>query len=439
MKKISFVILAAGKSKRMKSSMSKVLHQICDRSLLDYVNDLAVNNTTTDVNYVCSKEVKEYVKKNFKNAKSVIQKNRLGTAHAVQCAEKLVSKINNNVIVLFGDVPLIKDSTIKKLIRKKNRSLSIGTIVTFVTKKPFGYGRVITNNKFVTDVIEEKDTNSKEKEINLCNSGIMICDAKYLFSTIKKISNKNFQKERFLTDICKIAYNENKPFTFMNCNEDEVLGVNSTRQLIDLEGKFQKIFKEKLISKGVTLIDPDTIRISYDTKIGKDVIIEPNTIFKSGVVIKDSSKILSGSYLEGCVVGKNCKIGPYARIRPKTILQDNVKIGNFVEIKNSTIGNSSSISHLSYIGDSSVGRKVNIGAGTITCNYDGFKKNKTIIGDKVFIGSNCSLIAPIRINKNSTIGAGSVVTKNVAESSLAIERAKLIIRKKKNTKKFAKI
>ena len=429
--KTSIVILAAGKSRRMKSSKSKVLHTIADKPLIDFVNDIAIKNSTSEVCYVCSKEVENYIKNNFLNAKTIVQKNRLGTAHAVQCSESLISKKTKDVVVLFGDVPLIENSTIKKLIKYRKKNKSIGTIVTFITKNPDGYGRVITKNKFVESIVEDKDTSEDQKKIQLCNSGILICDKKYLFKTIKKISNKNSQKERFLTDICGIAYKEKKPFTFINANENEVLGINSLKQLIELDLKFQSTFKNDLINKGVNLIQPDTIRVSYDTKISRDVIVEPNTILKKGVSINNSSRILSGSYLENCSIGKNCIIGPNARIRPGTIISDNVKIGNFVEVKNSKIGSFSSVSHLSYIGDSYIGNKVNIGAGTITCNYDGKKKHKTKIGDNVFIGSNCSLIAPVNINNNSIVGAGSVVTKNVPNSSLALSRSKLIIKKKK--------
>ena len=432
MKNVSFIILAAGKSKRMKSNKSKVLHSLGDRPLLNFVYDIAKKNSSSKINFVCSDEVKHYVEMNFSNSKTIIQKKRLGTAHAVETAEKLIPNLNQDIIVLFGDVPLIKDSTIKKLIRSKNKSKSIGSVVAFMTKKPFGYGRIILENNFIKSIIEEKDASLGQKNIKLCNSGILICDAKYLFKSIKKILNKNNQKERFLTDICKIAYDDKKPFTFIRCSEIEASGINSPKQLIDLDSEFQKTYKNKLIENGVGLIQPETIRICYGTKIGKNVIIEPHVIIKKNVIVKDGTKILSGSYLEECTVGKNCSIGPYARIRPGTMINNNVKIGNFVEVKNSFIGNFSSISHLSYIGDSLIGKNVNIGAGTITCNYDGFKKNKTIIDDGVFIGSNCSLIAPLKIAKKSIVGAGSVLNKNVPASSLAIERAKLLIKKRKN-------
>ena len=438
MNRISFVILAAGKSRRMKSTKSKVLHNINERPIINYVNDIAENNQSSGIYYICSNEVQDYINNNFPKTKTIIQKQRLGTAHAVECARKFVSKKNNDIIVLFGDVPFVKNSTIKKLIKHKHKKRVIGAIVTFLTNNPFGYGRVVTKNGYVKDVIEEKDTNNDQKKIKICNSGILICDAKYLFKTLNKISNKNNQKERFLTDICKIAYLENKPFSYINCDEIEVLGVNSPNQLIDLEQKYQNNKKNKLIKNGVILKNPESIYIGHGVKIGRDVIVEQNTIIKNNVTINNSCNIRSGSYLEGCKIGKKCSIGPYARIRPNSKLSDYVKIGNFVEIKNSNIGKFSAVSHLSYIGDSILGKNVNIGAGTITCNYDGKKKNKTIIKDNVFVGSNCSLIAPIKISSNSVIGAGSVVSRDVPESFLAIERSKLILKKIKNTKKNSK-
>ena len=431
MKKISFIILAAGKSRRMKSQKSKVLHKIANRPLIDFVADVAFDNSTSGVFFVCSNQVQNYIKNKYKNAKTIIQKRQLGTAHAVECVNKIVPKKNNDVVVLFGDVPLVKKSTIKRLIKYKKTSKSKGVIVTFVANNPFGYGRVIIEKNTVKDIIEQKDASKIQQKINICNSGILICDSSYLFKSIKKISNKNFQKERFLTDICSIAYADKNPFSFISCDETEVLGINSPKQLIYLETKFQKILKNRLIENGTNLIQPETIIISYDTVIGKEVTIEANTVIKENVTIKDSARILSGSYLENCTIGNKSTVGPYARIRPKTKLEDNVKIGNFVEVKNSKIGKNSSVAHLSYIGDSIIGKNVNIGAGTITCNFDGYKKNKTIIEDGTFVGSNCSIIAPIKIKKNSVIGAGSVIDESIPPSSLAIERSKLLIKKRK--------
>ena len=436
MKKISVIILAAGKSTRMKSSKVKVLHSIAGRPIINYINDIAKKNSSSGIYYVCSKETENYIKKNFPESKTIIQKNKLGTAHAVQCTKNFIKKDNNDVIVLFGDVPLIKDSTIKKLIKFRKKSKTIGSIVAFKSNNPFGYGRVILKNGFIKSIVEHKNATTHEKKINLCNSGILICESKYLFSRLNNISNnKNNKKERYLTDLCELAFNEKKPFSFVECSETEVLGINSRKQLIELDLKFQKIIKDKLIKNGATLIQPETIRVSYDTILGKDVIIEPNCIIKKGVKINKSTSVFSGTYLEECSIGHNCLIGPSARIRPKTIIANNVKIGNFVEVKNSQIGENSSVAHLSYIGDTTIGKKVNIGAGTITCNYDGKNKNKTFIDDNSFIGSNSSLIAPIKIGKNVTIAAGSVIDKNVKSSNLAIERSKLLILSKKRRSK----
>jgi len=244
-----------------------------------------------------------------------------------------------------------------------------------------------------------------------------------LFNNLKKITNKNIKKEKFITDIFEIAYKSNKPFRFSICNEKELNGINTREDLINMDLSVQNEIKQKLIKKGVTILQPETVRVSYDTKIAKDCTIEPFVVIKKGVTIRNNVTIKSHSVIENCIIGNDSIIGPSARIRPFSKIGNKVKIGNFVEIKNSTIKDSTSISHLSYIGDSNIGKNVNIGAGTITCNYDGKKKNKTIIKDNVFVGSNSSLIAPLKIGSNSTIGAGSVITKNVPPNSLAIERS----------------
>ena len=251
----------------------------------------------------------------------------------------------------------------------------------------------------------------------------MICKKKFLFDNLIKISNKNIKKEKFITDIFEIAYKRKKPFHFTICDENELQGVNTREDLINIDITMQKNIKKKLIQNGVTILQPETVRVSYDTKISKDCIIEPYVIIKKGVILNNNVTIKSHSVLENCIIGKNSSIGPFARIRPFSKIGKKVKIGNFVEIKNSIIKDNTSISHLSYIGDSIVGKNVNIGAGTITCNYDGKKKNKTIIRDNVFVGSNTSLIAPLIIGSYSTVAAGSVITKNVPSNSLAIERS----------------
>ncbi|SVD40955.1 uncharacterized protein METZ01_LOCUS393809, partial [marine metagenome] len=285
-----------------------------------------------------------------------------------------------------------------------NKNQSRGSMIAFETDNPFGYGRVITKDNYVTSIVEELHASKIQKKIKLCNSGIMICDSKLLFNYINKISNKNIKKERYLPDIFQILHDIKKSFSHILGSEEEMLGVNTIKDLIKIDQIFQKRIKDKIIDGGVIIQQPDTVRISFDTKIKKGSIIEPFVTIKSGVSIQENVVIKSNSVVESCSINSNTSIGPSARIRPHSTIGQNVKIGNYVEIKNSKIGNNCSISHLSYIGDSELGKYINIGAGTITCNYDGKKKNKTIIHDGVFVGSNCSLVAPITIGKNSKIG-----------------------------------
>ena len=303
-------------------------------------------------------------------------------------------------------------------------------MIAFNATNPFGYGRVLIEKNKVTSVIEELHASNTIRKVTLCNAGIMICNYKILFSYIKNINNKNIKKEKYLPDIFKISYNNNKGFNYILCDQNEMLGINTIGDYNKVDKIYQNILKNKLIEKGVEIINPETVRISYDTKIGKDSVIEPFTNIKKGVKILNNVLIKSHTNIESCTISNHCSIGPYARIRPFTKISNNVKIGNFVEIKNSIIGKYCSINHLSYIGDSILSNNINIGAGTITCNYDGKKKSTTIIESNVFVGSNCSLIAPLIIKKNSKIGAGSVITKDIPPNSLALSRPKIKITNK---------
>jgi bifunctional UDP-N-acetylglucosamine pyrophosphorylase/glucosamine-1-phosphate N-acetyltransferase len=433
MKNITTIILAAGESNRILSKRSKIFHDISDRSLIDHVYSLAEKISSKDIVVVCNKKNYLFLNKKFKGAKIVIQKKINGTAEAVISADKNISK-KNDVLILYGDVPLVKQSSIKRLIKNFYFSKKIGSLLVFNSENPLGYGRVEIENNCIKKITEEIQADRETKKISICNSGIMICNSKFLFDNINKISNNNLKKEKYLTDLFEIAYKRRNAFGYSFCSEKELLGVNNREDLIKVDLTMQEEIKKRLINKGVTILQPDTVRVSYDTKIGRDSIIEPFVVIKKGVTISKNVTIKSHSVIEGCFVGEDSSVGPSARIRPNSKISKNVKIGNYVEIKNSFIGESSSISHLSYIGDSFIGKKVNIGAGTITCNYDGKKKNKTIIKDNVFVGSNTSLIAPLTIGKNSNIGAGSVITKNVPPNTLAIERSKqnnLLIKPKK--------
>ncbi|PPR45985.1 MAG: Bifunctional protein GlmU [Alphaproteobacteria bacterium MarineAlpha5_Bin6] len=432
MNNLTTVILVAGKSTRFKSSKSKIFHELGGLPIIDHVY-LAVKNISKEIIFVCNKQNVNILKKKFLNCKFVIQAKQHGTADAVLSAKKLIND-NSNILVLFGDVPLISSTILRRMINNYLKNKKAGSMIAFNSSQPFGYGRVLIKNNKVESVIEEISANLETKKITTCNSGIMLCKYSVLFSFIKQINNKNFKKEKYLTDIFKIANKNKKGFSYIFCKQEDVLGVNNLNDFNKVDKIYQRNLINKMIAKGVKILNPDTIRLSFDTKIGNDVEIEPFVYIKKGVKIDDKTTIKSHTVLESSKIGKESTVGPFARLRPNTTLGTNVKVGNYVEIKNSIIGNNTSISHLSYIGDSVVGKNVNIGAGTITCNYDGKNKNKTIIQDNVFVGSNSSLIAPLIIKKNSKIGAGSVITKDVPPNSLAVERSKLVFSRKNSNK-----
>ena len=432
MKKITTVILAAGKSTRFKHKKSKIFQDLAGIEIISHVYQVAKKISNKEVVFVCNKENIIEIKNKFPYAKCVLQKNQKGTADAIVCAKKYIK--NKNVLILFGDVPLLSSTTITKLYNSYIKNGSVGSMIAFKTKNPYGYGRVKIMNNKVLSVIEEINTTLAEKKILLCNSGVMLCNAKLLFSNINKISDKNLKKEKYLPDIFQIFNNLEKSFGYIICPQEETLGINTIDDLILVDEILQKKLKANIIKSGVILQQPETIRLCVDTKIKKGSIIEPFVTFKPRVLINENVLIKSYSVIEECSIGESSSIGPSARIRPKSKIGKNTKIGNFVEIKNSVIGNKNSISHLSYIGDSHLGNNVNVGAGTITCNYDGKKKNKTIIKDQVFVGSNSSLVAPITIGRKATIGAGSVVTRNIPANYLALERSDIKILRKRRKK-----
>ncbi|MBI04504.1 MAG: UDP-N-acetylglucosamine diphosphorylase/glucosamine-1-phosphate N-acetyltransferase [Pelagibacteraceae bacterium] len=426
MSKISTVILAAGKSSRFKSSKSKLLHNLSGLPIICHVYNTAKIISGNNIIVVCNKKNIIELKNILPNCKFVIQNNQNGTADAIKVAKPQIK--TKNFIILFGDVPLINPNTIKRLV-KKNKS--IGRMIAFKSKNPFGYGRVFVKSKKVVEVVEEINTNTYQKKNKLCNSGIVLVNTEYFFNKLKFIKKNKKNNEKYLPDIFNIFYNYNNPFEYIVCDEDEMLGVNTLEDLIDVERIYQKNLIKKFIKSGVLIQNANSCYFGYDTKIAKNVVIENNVVLKEKTQIKEGCVIKSNSYIEGATIDKNCTIGPHARIRPKTNIKNNSKIGNYVEIKNSFIGEKTAISHLSYIGDAIIGNRVNIGAGTITCNFDGERKNLTIIKNGVFIGSNSSLIAPIIINKNVKIGAGSVVDQDIPSNYLALERSQLKIIKKK--------
>lgn len=421
----TIVILAAGRSTRMHSQEPKVMHLLSNRPALGYVIDLAKSMNPDKVILVTApdmEEVRKFAKNEFPQIVFAIQEKALGTGDALKFALPHINS-RGRTIVLYGDVPLVSTETLNIL----NNSEADVSLAAFYTENPNKYGRVITFNDDVIDIVEFNDANREEQAVNYCNSGIYSINNEHLHSLVHSIQNNNSKKEYYLTDIVKLATQRDLSCRSYDIEENEVLAFNTREELSILEEIVQDKIKTKLTNLGVTIILPKTSFISYDFIAGKDVTIHPNVYIGKNVTLDNDVTIHSFSHLEGVAIESGVSIGPFARIRPQTKIASKSKIGNFVEIKNSSIDSGSKISHLSYVGDTEIGKSTNIGAGAITCNYDGIsKKSKTKIGNNVSIGSNTSLIAPITINDGSYIAAGSVINKEVAADDLSIARSKQV-------------
>ena len=416
------IILSAGKGSRIKSSKPKPLHNVAGKPLLGWITE-TLSKLKVKNNILIVGHKHEEILECFNNPNYIIQEPQLGTGHALKIAKDKLNNFNGIILVIFADTPFIEEKTIKSLIRNvSDNSVSMG-ILGFKTLNPKGYGRIIKGKRgFIDRIVEEKETDKITKKISLCNSGIVAIKSSVLKDNIDQIKQRK-NSEYYLTDLVEILSKQNKKVSLTIGKEEEFLGINTMADLADAEKNIQNKLRAYFLSNGVTLKSPETVYFSHDTKIANDVIIEPNVIIGPAVKIGEGTIIKSFSYIEGCSIGNNCSVGPFARIRPDTIINENVRIGNFVEIKKSRINKNSKVNHLSYVGDTSIGKQSNIGAGTITCNFDAFSKHKTSIGDDVFIGSNSSLIAPITIESGAIIGAGSTISKNVAQNSLAVERS----------------
>ena len=442
MKELNIIILAAGLGKRMNSSLPKVLHSLAGKSLLSHVLDTA-NALLPHRICVVYGHGNDAVRDAIDNNELiwVKQEPQLGTGHALMQALPHLDK-KGLTLVLYGDVPLISFGTLQKLISaslKENLAL-----LTVRLDEPAGYGRIVrdTEANNIIAIVEDKDANIDQQKIKEINTGIMVIPNANLHEWLPKLENKNSQKEYYLTDIVAIAAKAGEKIEAVHSSNNwEVLGVNSKVQLAALERTYQRNYAEKLLEQGVTLTDPSRIDIRGELNCGKEVEVDINCIFEGEVILADGVKIgahcilknvkigagttiLPFSLIEDADIGKNCRVGPFSRIRPGTNLADEIHIGNFVEIKNSSINSGSKINHLSYIGDATVGKKVNVGAGTITCNYDGVNKFQTVIEDDVFIGSDTQLIAPVKITSGSTIGAGSTITMDTLPEKLTLSRSK---------------
>ena len=449
---LAVAILAAGKGTRMKSSLPKVLHKLNGKTILSRIIETCFGLNPDKVFIIVGHKnniIKESFEKhkNLKKIKFVLQEPQLGTGHAIQVLSKELKNFQGDLLVLNGDVPLIENKTLKDFIEFHDKKHAESSIITTTLKSPFGYGRVFLKNDYVDKIIEEKDCNDKERKHKVINSGIYCFKYKSLKKILTKLKNNNSQKEFYITDAISLL---SKSVAFKINNSEEIKGINNRVQLSECEEIIQKKLKKIHMMNGVTFINPISTTISEDCEIGKDVVIECNTHIRGKTKIEDNciigpntfiessfikvNSIISNSSIFNSEIMENVCIGPYSHIRPNTKISRNCKIGNFVETKNSYLSESVKINHLSYIGDCNVGKFTNIGAGTITANFDGIKKHKSIIGENCLIGSNSVLIAPIEIEDSVTTGAGSVLNKNVENNSLAISRVKQV-----NIKNWKKI
>ncbi len=432
---LSIIVLAAGKGSRMLSAKPKVLHEVGNYPMLFHILDSINSFKDAKVKVVISSSFTKYkseIKSKYRKITFSTQIKQNGTADAVNSSLDENTKSSNTTLVLCGDTPLISPKTLKKSLKKFHKdNLDLCVISMTPDNEMNSYGKLKFENKRLTGIVENSEIEN-DKHSNICNSGIMIFKTKRLIENLKLIKNKNNKREYFLTDLVEIFNNKNLSTDHFSCDFTETLGVNCMKDLARVNFEFQKKKRNYYLSKGVQMVAPETIFFSYDTQIGKDVIIQPNVYFGLEVKIKDRVTLRSFSYLDNVIVSNNSVIGPYARIRDGVEIKENSKIGNFVEIKKSKVDKNVKISHLSYIGDSIINSDSNIGAGAITCNYDGFRKNKTIIGKNCFIGSNTSLVAPLNIKKGSVVGAGTVVNKDVPIETVVYRKSELI---KKNKKK----
>jgi len=409
----------------MRSDTHKVLHPIASRPvllhLLDRVDALGADNRVVVVG-----KGREQVEAAIqgRDVSVAFQAEQKGTGHAVQQAAEALAGYDGPVLVLYGDTPFVKADTLRRMLDRLNDDDGPGVVVLgSCPDDPAKYGRIILGEgDRIAKMVEFRDATEEERAVRLCNSGMMAVRAADLFRWLAQVGNDNAASEFYLPDIVNIAAAEGREAVVIEGDPYETAGVNSRAELAHLELEWQRRRREQVLHEGATLIDPESVWFAYDTKLGRDVTVEPHVVFGPGVEVADGATIHAFSHIEGASIGMKASIGPFARIRPGTRLADRTKVGNFVELKKADVAEGAKINHLSYVGDASIGARANIGAGTITCNYDGFGKYRTVIGDGAFIGSNTALVAPVTVGEGAVVGAGSVITEDVEPDSLAVER-----------------
>lgn len=443
--KLKTLILAAGKGTRMKSDMPKVIHKVNGIPMITKIIDTLSGLNPEENILILGHKKEEVLKVVGENCDYVLQTEQLGTGHAVIQAKEKLEGYDGDVMILCGDTPLLRESTLKSLYEYHKESGAVTTILTSIYENPFGYGRIVKEDGLVKAIVEEKEASEEIKKIKEVNAGVYCFNSKELFKALDKIDNNNEKGEYYLTDVIGIQVSENKKVqSFILEDKMEILGVNSKVELAQAGKVLRDRKNRELMEEGVVLIDPETTYVEESVKVGRDTVLYPGVVLQGKTVIGENCEIIGNSRIIDSVLGNNIRVessvieesiledgvtmGPFAHIRPKSLLKEKVHIGNFVEVKKSTLEKGVKAGHLTYLGDAQVGENTNIGAGTITCNYDGVNKFKTVIGKDAFIGSDSMLVAPVNIGEKALIGAGSVITKDVPSNSLAVSRSKQIIK-----------
>ena len=427
---LAIVILAAGKGTRMKSDLHKVLHPIAGRPMLEHLLASAAK-LKPDRQVVVVGQGREQLEAAVRERAAIaVQEPQHGTVHAVQQAQGALAGFSGDVLILYGDVPVVRTETMAAMIERLHAGDSPAVVVLgFEPENPLQYGRIIASDGRIVKMVEHKDASEEERACRMCNSGLMAVRSEELFALLDRVGNDNAQGEYYPTDIVNIANADGRTCAVtLTDDPDEVAGINSRAELAATEARWQHVRRQQAMADGVSLVAPETVWFAWDTEIGRDVLVEQNVIFGPGVTIADNAKIRAFCHIEGASIASGVEVGPYARLRPGTELQENSKVGNFVEVKKSVLGKGAKANHLTYLGDAEVGAGANIGAGTITCNYDGYFKYRTIIGERAFIGSNSALIAPVRIGADAIVAAGSAVSRDVADGELRLVRGEQLVK-----------
>lgn len=428
---LAIVVLAAGKGTRMKSDLHKVLHPIAGRPMLEHLLESAAALAPERQVVVAGHGREQLEKALGSRAAIAVQEPQLGTGHAVQQAEGALADFTGDVLILYGDVPFVSTGTMRAMIDRLHADDSPAVVVLgFEPEDPLQYGRVLAHDDGrIAMMVEYKDATEEQRACRLCNSGLMAVKSADLFDLLARVGNDNAQGEYYLVDIVNVATLEGRACAvIVTPDPDEVGGINSRGELAEAEARWQAKRRIAAMADGATLIAPETVFFAWDTRLGRDVTIEPNVVFAPGVTVADNVVIHAFSHLEGATLESGVAIGPYARLRPGAVLRKGAKVGNFVEVKNAELGEGAKANHLTYVGDAIVGAKANLGAGTITCNYDGYFKHRTVIGERAFIGSNSALVAPVKIGADAIVAAGSTVTRDVADGELRLVRGEQLVK-----------